>query len=153
MLVQATAQHANKVLEEVEEEIVDYEPWMDDFGRQPAGIDLDAQDQLCSLHPEVWLPQERIREIRQKEEEDAQHAFRKKQAAAEKKEKKKNKKKKAASADSGPSIKKGIPAKKKEEVVDEVTLAASLMMTEGAGEFDLGDDDLLDFDLDDMENL
>ena len=34
---------AAKVLEEVEEEVVlDYQPWMDDNGRQPQGIEFDA---------------------------------------------------------------------------------------------------------------
>jgi transcription initiation factor TFIID subunit 7 len=43
----------NKVLEEVLEEVVDYEPWMDDFGRQQTGIEFDAGDQIASVHPEV----------------------------------------------------------------------------------------------------
>lgn len=126
---------------------------MDDYGGQPAGIELEAQDQLCSLHPELWLPQEKIREIRQKEEEEAQEALRKKQAAAEKKEKKKKKQKKVSVPDPGPSIKKGIPAKSKNtEEVDEVTLAASMMM-EGGADLDLGEDDLLDFDFNEMDGL
>jgi transcription initiation factor TFIID subunit 7 len=58
------AQLANKVLEEVEEEIVDYEPWMDDFGRQPHGVEFDADDPLCAHHPEVWLSPDDTRDIR-----------------------------------------------------------------------------------------
>lgn len=49
----ATAQHQNKILEEVIEEVVDYEPWMDDYGRQQSGIEFDAGDQIASVHPEV----------------------------------------------------------------------------------------------------
>jgi ribosome assembly protein YihI (activator of Der GTPase) len=48
----------------VEEEVVDYEPWMDDYGRSSHGVEFDADDQLCSLHPEVWLSSKVVREIR-----------------------------------------------------------------------------------------
>jgi hypothetical protein len=48
----------------VEEEVVDYEPWMDDYGRSSQGVEFDADDQLCSLHPEVWLSSKVVREIR-----------------------------------------------------------------------------------------
>jgi hypothetical protein len=48
----------------VEEEVVDYEPWMDDYGRSPQGVEFDADDQLCSLHPEVWLSSRAVREVR-----------------------------------------------------------------------------------------
>jgi transcription initiation factor TFIID subunit 7 len=44
-----------KVWEQVEEEIVSYEPWMDNNGRQPKGIEFDEADDICKLHPEVWL--------------------------------------------------------------------------------------------------
>jgi hypothetical protein len=45
----------NKVIEEVEEVVVQYEPWMDDNGFQPNGIEFDENDDICIQHPEVWL--------------------------------------------------------------------------------------------------
>lgn len=47
-----------KILEEVEDEIVDYEPWMDDYGKAPQGIEFDESDAICKMHPEVWLAPE-----------------------------------------------------------------------------------------------
>lgn len=160
----ASAQHANKVLEEVIEEVVDYEPWMDDYGAQPSGIEFDAGDQLASLHPEIWLPPEQIEQLKAKEREKEEEELRKKQAATEKKEKKKKKKKaeKAAAAaaaaaeTSYPSKKKGIASKKHEEPVDEVTQAALESMTAGdLMDAVLDEDDPLDFgfDLDNMDDI
>jgi transcription initiation factor TFIID subunit 7 len=65
----ASAQHANKILEEVHEEMVAYEPWMDDYGRQPRGIEFDSDDPLCAQHPELWLNAELIHEIQQEEKD------------------------------------------------------------------------------------
>jgi len=45
-----------KIIEEIEEEIVDYEPFMDDHGRQPRGVRLDEKDKIVQMHPELWLP-------------------------------------------------------------------------------------------------
>ena len=45
-----------KVLEEVEDEIVDFEPWMG--GRDGNGIEFDENDAICKQHPEVWLDAE-----------------------------------------------------------------------------------------------
>lgn len=47
-----------KILEEIEDEIVDYEPWMDDYGKAPLGIEFDESDAICKMHPEVWLAPE-----------------------------------------------------------------------------------------------
>eukprot|EP00557_Chaetoceros_sp_GSL56_P002868 CAMPEP_0176502706 /NCGR_PEP_ID=MMETSP0200_2-20121128/14914_1 /TAXON_ID=947934 /ORGANISM="Chaetoceros sp., Strain GSL56" /LENGTH=421 /DNA_ID=CAMNT_0017901831 /DNA_START=129 /DNA_END=1394 /DNA_ORIENTATION=- len=47
-----------KILEEIEDEIVDYEPWMDDYGKAPKGIEFDESDAICKMHPEVWLAPE-----------------------------------------------------------------------------------------------
>lgn len=144
---------ANKVLEEVEEEVVEYErkykrfwsilandyvsltnwhvsAWMDDFGRQPHGIEIEADDQQASLHPEVWLEPNVIQEI--KEQESA-----KKKKSDRQKEKK--------------EPKKGISSKKNTntDVVDEVTQAATSMLT--ADNVDLmieGDDFFADLGLD-----
>jgi len=157
----ASAQHANKVLEEVVEEVVDYEPWMDDYGAQPSGLEFDAGDQIASLHPEIWLPPEQIQQLKAKEREKEEEELRKKQTASEKKVKKKKKKKaeKAAAAAaaaaeeeaSKPSKKKGIASKKHEEPVDEVTQAALESMI--AGDPMMLEEDELDlgFDLDDMD--
>lgn len=150
----ASAQHANKVLEELEEEIVDYEPWMDDYGRQPAGIEVDAEDQMCSLHPEVWLAPEKIKEIREIEQEKEEAALKKKQAAAAKKEKKK-KKQKAPEPDLGPSKKKGIASKKNDDLQDEVTqIAASMLTSENLLDSVVEDDDFfgeMNFDIDNLD--
>lgn len=46
---------ADKVLEVVEEDVVDYEPWMDAYGTVPEGIEFAEDDDICKNHPEVWL--------------------------------------------------------------------------------------------------
>lgn len=140
---------ANKIFEEVVDEVVEYEPWMNDFGRQSAGVEFDADDQQCSLHPEVWLSPATIRQIKQADEDER----RIKQAAADKKEAKRTAKKleKESVAAAANSVKMGIAS----TMVDEVT-AAAMMVTEGGDEVDfLDDDNFLDLDLDgdDMMNL
>lgn len=138
---------ATKVLEEVEEEIVDYEPWMDDYGRQPHGVEFDADDQLCSLHPEVWLPPAELQELKQQEQAERK----KKQAAQDKKEAKRKDKKQKEEEDS--TVKKGIASKKNRQAVDEVTQAA-VNIAEGLDLMDEVDDDFfhdlgLDMNFDD----
>jgi transcription initiation factor TFIID subunit 7 len=149
----ASAQHANKVLEEIVEEVVDYEPWMDDYGRQASGVEIDAGDQTAALHPEIWLTPEQIDEIKAIERAKEEEALKKKQLSSAKKEKKK-KKKKEPELPPAPSQKKGIASKKHEEPVDEVTKAAL--------EFNLDNlDDALDgegidelgFDFNDMDGM
>lgn len=153
----ASAQHANKVLEEVVEDIVDYEPWMDDYGRQPSGIELDAEDQTCTLHPELWLSPEIIEGITHEEREKELEAARKKEAAAAKKQKKKKKHKEQPDPSPGPSKKKGIASKKNQEPKDIVEEVALTMMITDAGDLMdsvVQDDDFfasLDFDFDNME--
>jgi hypothetical protein len=149
----------------VQEEIVDYEPWMDDYGRQPHGVEFEADDQLCSLHPEVWLNPEVIREVK----EEDQEAKRKKQAAATKKEAKRKEKKAlqestaaaaaaaaAAASAAQTHTKKGIVSKKNTEIVDEVALAAaSMLMSDGmdlvSAALEDGDDIFGDLDLEDED--
>ena len=46
---------ASKVIEEVVDDVVTYDTWMDDYGNQPRGIEFDEKDKLCTTHPEVWL--------------------------------------------------------------------------------------------------
>ena len=143
-----TLTSANKVLEEVEEEVVEYEPWMSDFGRQPHGIEFEADDQLCSVHPEVWLSAAEIQKIKEQAEEEK----RKKEVALQKKEAKRKEKKQK-------STKKGIPAKKNQEEVDEITHAATLSLLQQRDDVGdimatLGDEDLFgDLDFDDDMNF
>jgi len=169
----ASAQHANKILEEIVEEVVDYEPWMDDYGGQPSGIEFDSADQIASLHPEIWLSPERIEKLKAQEREKEEEEIRKKEAAQEKKKKKKDKKKekensalKAAAAanvaamsepmdssNNKPTKKKGIASKKHDpEPEDWITQMALQSMN--ASEL-LGDDlegDALEFDFDNIED-
>lgn len=49
-----------KVLEEVEDEVVEYEPWMDNYGKEPAGIEFEETDAICKKHPELWLDPEEL---------------------------------------------------------------------------------------------
>jgi len=52
----------NKVLVEVEEVVVDYEPWMDEGGQVPDGIEFREDQDICKLHPEVWLDPSELKE-------------------------------------------------------------------------------------------
>jgi transcription initiation factor TFIID subunit 7 len=157
----ASAQHANKILEEVVEEVVDYEPWMDEYGAQPSGIEFDAGDQIASLHPEIWLSPEQIERLKATYREKEEEELRKKEAAQEKKEKKKKKKKEKAAAAlaaeaSKPSKKIGIASKKHAEPVDDLTQAALETMTAGdLMDAALDEDDNFDFgfDLDNMDDI
>lgn len=47
----------NKVMEEVEEVVVQYEPWMGN------GIEFDENDDICMQHPEVWLDPSELQDI------------------------------------------------------------------------------------------
>jgi hypothetical protein len=53
-----------KVLEEVEDTFVGYEPWMDDYGKEPKGVEFDEMDVKCKTHPELWLDEEELKKIR-----------------------------------------------------------------------------------------
>lgn len=161
---------ATKELVEEEQEVVDYEPWMDDGGKQPHGIEFEAEESIAKLHPDIWLSAETINAIkaeiraaeeaeRQKEEARAAAAA---AAEAQKKEKSKKKSKKKATAAAAkdvvpdvPKQKKGIPSRKNATPVDELTQAAMGALSGGFDDLDiLGGDDLFDdFDLDEMENL
>jgi transcription initiation factor TFIID subunit 7 len=147
-----TLTSATKVLEDVEEEILDYEPWMSDYDRQPHGIEFDADDQQCSQHPEVWLSPSEIREL--KEQDDA--AKKKKQETTQaiiRKEKRVSHKQQNQSSTSF-TKKKGISSKKNEEIVDEVTQAAASMLTSDGSDLlgaALDDDELFVLDLEDED--
>ena len=151
----ASAQHANKVLEEVVEELVDYEPWMDDFGRQVSGVEIDASDQTASLHPEIWLTPEQMDEIKDDERRKEEEAIKKKELANQKKEQKKKKKqakkKKAEEQHDKPSIKKGIPNKKTQQAAQAAEDVAPVDdVTRAALEFNLDNDDFNEEDLGDL---
>tara|TARA_B110000971_G_C19709048_1_gene363355 strand:- start:243 stop:476 length:234 start_codon:yes stop_codon:yes gene_type:complete len=45
---------------EVEEVVVDYEPWMDQNGRQKGGVEISEGSNVESLHPELWFKPERL---------------------------------------------------------------------------------------------
>jgi transcription initiation factor TFIID subunit 7 len=163
---------ATKELVEVEEEVVDYEPWMDDGGKQPHGIEFEAEESIAKHHPDIWLPAETIRAIKD-EIRAAQEAERQKEEAAaaaaaaaeaqkkEKAAKKKSKKKAAARAveeavTETPKQKKGIPSRKNATPVDELTQAAmGALSGDPLNDIDIlgGDDFFDDFDLNEMENL
>eukprot|EP00529_Nitzschia_sp_RCC80_P030176 CAMPEP_0113483988 /NCGR_PEP_ID=MMETSP0014_2-20120614/23721_1 /TAXON_ID=2857 /ORGANISM="Nitzschia sp." /LENGTH=306 /DNA_ID=CAMNT_0000377559 /DNA_START=160 /DNA_END=1077 /DNA_ORIENTATION=+ /assembly_acc=CAM_ASM_000159 len=88
------AQAQNRPLEEVEEVIVEYEPWMDAYGSQPTGIEFEADEPVANQHPEIWLEPNKIQELRKQEQERLDEEERKKQAVLAKKQRKKEKKEK-----------------------------------------------------------
>ena len=144
---------ANKVLEDIVEDVVDYEPWMDDFGRQVTGVEFSADDDQCRLHPEVWLPPDIIRQLR---EEALAEQEKKRAAEAKKKEKKTQKHHQQKQQQHKPKVNvnklpKTTPKLEDLVAVDDVTAAAM-------GNFDDldMDDGLLDnfeMDGDDLMNL
>ncbi|KAL3935136.1 MAG: hypothetical protein SGBAC_009284 [Bacillariaceae sp.] len=136
----------NKVLEEVVEEIVDFELWMTENGTTPSGIEIESTDPIAVKHPELWLTPEKIEEINRKQQELNLEATRKKGVAQAKKEKKKKKKKEKDNA--GPSKKKGIASKKNEppvDPIDQMALNINLMNNDQTLEGDLEFE--LDFDM------
>jgi hypothetical protein len=72
--------------EEVEEEIVDYEPWMDDYNDSLLELEVEAEDHVL-LHPEV-IGTRKDQGRSEIEREKGRCAAQKKQVAAAKKEKK-----------------------------------------------------------------
>jgi len=157
----------------VEEEVVPFEPWMAVDAERLIGVEFDAYDEIAKQHPEIWLSGEEISDLREKAKEE-QEAAAKAHAEAElqqqekerkKLEKKQKKKKKQKQQDdTGPTVKKGIASKKNREAaaaavaavaggngdpMDEVTQAATTMMTGTEDDIDL-DDDALDFDFSDI---
>ncbi|KAL7545499.1 hypothetical protein ACHAWF_008851 [Thalassiosira exigua] len=167
-----------RVIEEVEEEIVDYEPWMGDGGV----FTLDD----AKMHPEWWLRKSEMKEIeatkkareaaeqeerRREQEEREEAAARAAQEEAEKEKKsaekaerkkkkkeKKEKKKKKEEEQQDSGQKKGIASMKNQptEEIDEVT-AAAMTINEGIeGDEDFlfgGDDNMFDFDNEDITDL
>ena len=150
----------DRVIEEIEEEIVDYEPWMGEGGI------FTLED--AKHHPEWWLSKLEIKEIenvkeekvrKERKEQEAQLAAAEAQrlvdeAAAEKKAKKRAKKKKkqqeeeAKAADAAKSA-----AVANEEPIDEVTAAAMTISQGIDNEELLLDDDMFDFENEDITDL
>ena len=150
----------DKVIEEIEEEIVDYEPWMGEGG--VFTID-DAK-----MHPEWFLTSAEIREIesakrsveeeRIRLEQEALEAAHEKEEEerkkAEKKKKKKDKKKaKAEAAKAAQQQAATVPMKE----MDDVT-AAAMTINDGLGGdedflFGVGGDDMFDFENEDISDL
>ena len=50
-----TLTKAEHDLVEVEEEVVEFEPWMIGHGKQPEGIEFKEDAEIAKLHPEIWL--------------------------------------------------------------------------------------------------
>jgi transcription initiation factor TFIID subunit 7 len=130
----------SKVIQEIEDELVDYEPWMDANGTQPNGIEFDVDDPKVAKNPALWLDSTEIREIVQVETELEE----KKAKIAAKKEEKKAAKKKKAALD---TKKKGISSIKSATPIDDVNEAPAPLMH--IGEVDVGIDDLDGFDIND----
>jgi transcription initiation factor TFIID subunit 7 len=89
---QALSTATSKVIQEIEDELVEYEPWMDANGTKPNGIEFDVDDPKVAKNPALWLSANEIREIMLAETEIEE---RKAKDAAKKEEKKAAKKKKA----------------------------------------------------------
>jgi transcription initiation factor TFIID subunit 7 len=136
----------SKVIQEIEDELVDYEPWMDANGTQPNGIEFDVDDPKVAKNPSLWLDSLEIKEILQVETELEE----KKAKVAIKKEEKKAAKKKKAALD---TKKKGNMPMKSSTPVDDVTQAATLMMQSGDMDLDIGIDELDGIDLNDTSFL
>ena len=151
-----------KVIEEVEDEIVDYEPWME------AGKIYTIED--AKKHPEWWLTKDEMKEIDTAKKTEEEEKQRKADKTEEKKKRKKEKKKKkeeekqqqaAAAAPESGSKKKGIPSlasrqsvEVEEQPMDDVEATARLLASgQGGNEedflFDLGEGDF-NFDDDDL---
>jgi len=135
-----------KPIEEVVDDVVDYEPWMTDYGRQPYGITFEEKDTIAAKHPEIWLDAKDLEEevvtpgITAAEAAAAASAKRldpsgsggkKSKKNKDGKERKKKKKKDKEAVDQSPSteekqFKKGIPSlKTREKQAAEAAAAAA----------------------------
>lgn len=153
-----------KVIEEVEEEIVDYEEWMGDGGRV---FDIDD----ANMHPECWLTKDEIKEIedaikkeKQEREERAEQDAKKAaeeaaieeaaaRAAEQKKKKKKDKKKKKKHEEE--EVREMDEGKREISAIDEVALTINQgdPLDDLDDDVDLGLGDMFNFDDDDGDFL
>lgn len=153
----------DRIVEEIEDEIVEYEPWMGEGGT------YTLED--AKLHPEWWLSNAEIEEIenvkqeairKEREAQEAKMAELEAQrlaeeAAAEKKAKKKEKKKKKKQQEEEEAQKAADAAKSvavpSGEPMDEVT-AAAMTISQGVDDEELLlDDDMFDFENEDITDL
>ena len=141
----------DRVIEEIEEEIVDYEEWMGDGGI------FTVED--AKLHPEWWLSKAEIQEIEnvkqealRKERKAAEAKRLAEEATAEKKAKKKEKKKKKRQEEEETVHVVDMPVAN-EEPIDEVTAAAMTISQGIDNEELLLDDDMFDFENEDITDL
>lgn len=138
----------SKVIQEIEDELVDFEPWMDANGTQPNGIEFDVDDPKVAKNPALWLDATEIREIVQVETELEE----KKAKIAAKKEEKKAAKKKKAALD---TKKKGVASMKSAIPIDDTTEEPAFSMNGGDVDvydldgIDINDTSYLDFQDDD----
>eukprot|EP00521_Asterionellopsis_glacialis_P016181 CAMPEP_0195297662 /NCGR_PEP_ID=MMETSP0707-20130614/21964_1 /TAXON_ID=33640 /ORGANISM="Asterionellopsis glacialis, Strain CCMP134" /LENGTH=403 /DNA_ID=CAMNT_0040359545 /DNA_START=3 /DNA_END=1214 /DNA_ORIENTATION=- len=164
-----TPAQQTKVLEEVVDEVVEYEAWMDNYVTKNAGsmMGFTLEEKDSYAHPELWLDPSEIAKINKAESE--RNAEKKKKAEHKKKVKEDKKKKskeekeakaiakaaaKAAAAEAaeaeaaaaaeaaakaGGSTKKGIASKKSSAVEMDEVTQAAAQMNQG-----INDDDALD---------
>eukprot|EP00984_Skeletonema_dohrnii_P029734 scaffold20605_cov110-Skeletonema_dohrnii-CCMP3373.AAC.8 len=158
----STVTTKEKVIEEVEDEIVDYEPWME------SGKIYTMND--VKFHPECWLTKDEMKEIetaKKAEEDEKQRKAEKDQEKKKRREEKKKKKQKekqqaqAAAPESssgGSKKKKGIPSLSSRMAVEEAVPvddvdAAARMFINGEG----NDEDIFmemdEFNFDDEEDI
>ena len=111
-----------KILERVEDEIVAYEPWMDDYGKVPKGIKFEETDPRCKTHPELWLDPEEIRRSTADDLINTIAATPVTAAASVPTKEKKKKKSNGASKENGPTEKKTKKKKKKKTKEEPIPL-------------------------------
>ena len=160
----STVTTKEKVIEEIEDEVVDYEPWME------SGKIYTIED--AKKHPEWWLTKEELKEIETARKAEEDEKQRKAEKALEKKKRKEEKKKKkqeekaaaaaaAAGSGSGSKKKKGIPSlssrmsAEEAEPIDDVEAAARLINQGNEDDFllELGNDDMFNFEDEDITSL
>ena len=71
-----------QILETIEDEIVDYEPWMDDGGNEPNGIEFDETEAKCNNHPELWLDLTECKRIEEEKEDKQRKAVKERKKGA-----------------------------------------------------------------------
>jgi len=105
----AGSSSASKALTEYEDEVVPYEPWMDNYG-SGKGVEFLEDDDLCLQHPELWLdPKEMGRDEKNTEDEKSvmdggMEVIKSKKSLNASPTKKKTKKKKTKKESSSPKV-------------------------------------------------
>jgi len=135
---------AKPIIEE-EEELVDYEDWMNDYGRKPDGIEFDADDLRAVKYPDLWLDQSEIDVIKQRLESEEEDKKKQKAAAEAKKQKKSKKNNKK---NTGTVKKKKVNVNKPPVIVNPPTTIDNTVIPT-----DLPIEDLDNFNMDDLDIL